>query len=728
MAKFSKAWSKDVEDVTNKAVEVAKEWNANVVNTVFVFLAVSSVLNAKSKTPRYQSTWSLYKETLNSFGVTSKSIGSKLQSYLDGLPKDTDDFRYVKEAIDVFDTLTNYAVDTSEPAEMEDLIRVLFSDYEFDLCKLLSEVTGSRTKTIELYEAMSSAFKKSHNNSIPALESNPLLTNLNAYVAEKKPNIIGAEQAVKQIELALMGKSIRNAILVGLAGTGKTASVYEFARMLNEGSISQELKGKVVYQLEPAALVAGTRFRGDFEERMMNLIQSFVAEPNAILFIDEAHQMLKLGDAEGASNAANILKPFITRGDVQMIWATTNEEYNQTIAKDKALARRFHQVNIPEPTPAQTLQILQGILPGLEAHYNRTAPEGLLPTIIEMADKYNIEQANPAKSINLLELSFANSKVFNEASEVVNDQDLIQSIQLKYGISVSKTKTKDTITELNGFLLGQEEPLAKVGENLKYIEKGFVDSGKPLISMLFAGPTGVGKTETAKIIAKYFCGSENYLIKINMGEFTNQSDISKLIGSPIGYIGSDSQPGLIRSIRQYPNSVVLFDEAEKAHPSIFDAVLSILDTGEMADNYGNRVSFRSAIIILTSNLGYSGEYANPEVVASFNSENERVKDAIVSHFRPEFINRLDDIIYFNRLSSKVADLLIERYRKQYVEMIENITQDHTFSMKDISDILAMANIHEYGARGLKRAVRKQLLILIERREGPRRATLAAKQL
>ena len=727
MASKTLAWHKDLESLFQPAYEIAEKFNLKEVGTELIFMALSGFLSKNENSRRYQATWKTFKEVLNSFGITGKVIGDKLPSYLSPEKNKVKTIKYSSEVHAVYEVLTNIASKTDESAQIEDLIRELFSNYELELFQMFVYLLGSESETIMLYDEMIKSFKLSSNRSIASLESNKLLTNLNAYVADKNPTIIGAEQAVKQIELALMGKSIRNAILVGLAGTGKTASVYEFAKQINNGTVIEELKDKVIYQLEPASLVAGTQFRGQFEERILTLIDSFVAEPRAILFIDEAHQMLKLGDGSGASNAGNIIKPFITRGDLQMIWATTNDEYNQTINQDKALARRFHKINISEPTPDQTIQILQGILPGLEIHYQRKAPDGLLPKILELAEKYNIEQANPAKSINMLELAFVNSKVFNNASEVVNDDDLNDSIQLKYGITVSKTKTIDTIEELNSFILGQEEPLAKVGENLRYIEKGFVDSEKPLISMLFAGPTGVGKTETARIIAKYFCGSENYLIKINMGEFTNEGDITKIIGSPTGYVGSTEQSGLIRSIRQYPNSVVLFDEAEKAHPTIFDAVLNILDTGEMSDNYGNRISFRSAIIILTSNLGFGGEYAKAEIIDQFSTEKDRIFAAISKHFRPEFVNRLDDIIYFNRLSPRVADVLIERYRQQYLSMLE-VTVDIPFSVLDKKEILTNANINEYGARGLKRAVRKQLLRRIESNEGHRQIKHLAKLL
>lgn len=729
MAKSNKAsaWDADLESLLAPAAQLAIPLNVKEVTTIFIFLTLSNFLSKKNKDTRYQGTWLLFKETLNSYGITGKLFSDKLPEYLSEDLSPGEALRYSKDVNDVFDVMTELAVKFGKSSSIEDLIRELFSNFGIELFPMMVFILDSENKAIQLYEEMSKAFALPFERHIASLESIKLLTNLNAYVANKNFKIVGADQSVKQIELALMGKTIRNAILVGLAGTGKTASVYEFVRQINAGNTIDELKDKVVYQLEPGALVAGTRYRGDFEERTMNLINALVAEPNAILFIDEAHQMLTLGDGEGGSNAANILKPFITRGDVQMIWATTNDEFNKTINTDKALARRFHKVNISEPTPAQTLEILMGILPGLETHYSRTAPEGLLPKIIEMADKYNIEQANPAKSINLLELAFVNSKVFNETSKIVNDSDLIQSIQLKYGISVSENKTSDTITELSSFILGQEEPLNKIAENLKYIEKGFVDSNKPLISMIFAGPTGVGKTETAKIIAKYFCGSENYLIKLNMGEFTHKEDINKIIGSPIGYIGSNEQSGLVRSIRQYPNSVVLFDEAEKAHPVIFDSILNILDTGEMSDNYGNRISFRSAIIILTSNLGFGAQYENVDSSAWHVSENERVLDAIKGHFRPEFINRLDDIIYFNRLSNRVADMLIERYRKDYVSLLD-ANQPIEFSAQDIQEIQSMANIKEYGARGLKRAVRKKLLALLEHREGDLRTSLSAKKL
>ena len=715
-------FSKDVEEISQRSGKFAEKNYQTWVGTPHIFVAISQFLNKNKDGERYKETQQKFFEILKEFELTGELfLDTFFQLFSKGMePIEGEEFEisWHVEGRNVFDQIKTNAMAQKREMQVEDLIRILFSDKSYRLHTVIEIALDSAPKTDELCRKMVEEFKAiMAPKEIESLEKIKELTNLNRYVKEKKPVVIGADDAVNQIQLGLSGKSISNVILVGPAGTGKTVSVYEFVNRVNNKDVTKSLRNKLIYELNSAALVAGSRYRGDFEEKLMNIIKAVKAHPDVILFIDEAHQMAKLGDADGASSAGNILKPFITRGELQMIWATTDDEYQKHIDKDKALARRFHKVNISEPTEKETLEILRGITPSLEAFFGKKASPELIEKVAKYSTKYTIDQANPAKAINMYELAFANSKVFNENNEVVFTKDILDAIKLKYDIVISENKTASTEEKLRSFILGQDEVLTKVLANLKFIERGLVDIEKPLISMIFAGPTGVGKTETSKIIAEQFCGSEKNLIKINMGEYGTEMDVTKITGSSPGYIGSDDESGLVSKIKQYPNSVVLFDEIEKAHPKVFDTILNILDTGEMTDNHKNRVSFRNAIIIFTTNLGYDKDFAKERGIGfvKHKTESTDIKEAVTKHFRPEFINRIDDIIVFNGLSEEVAETLINRYVEEYKKNME-FTSDIELNADDIKEITEESEIKTYGARGLKRAVRKQLLKVLDRME------------
>jgi len=725
------SYSNDVELIIQKAGNIAQKNYQTWVGTPHIFLATTSFLNSQKGTERYAETHEKLTSILKEFELTGeKFVETFYQLYSKGMePIEGERFEtsWHKEGLNVFEEIKRNAIAQKREMQVEDLLRALFSERSYRLHGIIEMILDSTPKTDELSQKIVEEFKAVMSpKAIEGLEKIKELTNLNTYVKQKKPVVIGADDAVNQIQLGLSGKSISNVILVGPAGTGKTVSVYEFVNRVNNKNVTKSLRDKIIYQLDSGALVAGTRYRGDFEEKLMNIIKLVKANPNVILFIDEAHMMVKLGDVEGAGSAGNIIKPFITRGELQMIWATTDDEYMKNIDKDKALARRFHKVNISEPTTEETLQILKGIMPSLEEFFKKKASPDLAEKVSKFAEKYTIDQANPAKAINMLELAFANSKVFNEKDEVVFTKDIMDAIKLKYDIIISEDKTESTEKELRSFILGQDEVINKVVDNLKFIERGLVDVEKPLISMIFAGPTGVGKTETSKIIAKYFCGSDKNLIKINMGEYGTEMDVTKITGSAPGYIGHDDESGLVAKIKQYPNSVVLFDEIEKAHPKVFDTILNILDTGEMTDNHKNRVSFRNAIIVFTTNLGYDKDFSKEKGIGfvKHKTESADIKEAVTKHFRPEFINRIDDIIVFNGLTEEVAETLINRYVQEYKKSME-MTEDIKLTAEEVKEIIEKSEIKTYGARGLKRAVRKEMLKVLDRMEDELEARLAS---
>jgi ATP-dependent Clp protease ATP-binding subunit ClpA len=488
------AFSKELEYIKKKAGSTAFSFFQTWVGTPHIFLTLMSFLKEVSQEERYAQTYIKLKELLNSYEINGKSFQ---ESFLNFFPKglepvEGENFEIVwhHEGQDLFNNLTREAMAQKREMQVEDLIRVLFADKSYRLHIVIEAMLGSTVKVDELFTKIIAAFKEEARKEIKELEKIKELRNLNKFVKEKPPVVIGADNTVNQIQLGLVGKSVSSVILVGPAGTGKTVSVLEFAKRINDLNVIEEMRSKVIYQLNPGSLVAGTRYRGDFEEKLMNIIKLVKSNPDVILFIDEAHQMVELGGADGASSAGNIIKEFISSGEIQMIWATTDTEYSKYIDKDKALSRRFFKVNVTEPSREETKQILMGILPSIEAHFKRKGSEEIVDKIIDIAEKYTLDQANPAKSVAMLELAFQKSKVFNEKGEVVFGQDILDAIKIKYDINISETKTKDTSDRLNSFILGQEKPLEKVVNNLRFVERGLVDLEKPLISMIFAGPTG----------------------------------------------------------------------------------------------------------------------------------------------------------------------------------------------------------------------------------------------
>ncbi len=720
MANINKL-SPDLELIIEKAGSIATKNRQTWVGTPHIFMATTMFLGLNQSSERYADTYNKLKAFLNENGI----VGEKFQEAFEAtfavgmkLKSDTTfQIKWHEEGVKVFDNLKREAELQKRQMQVEDLLRELFSDKSYRLHQILEAILGSTQKVDALCKKVLEEFKIAKKLKIEALEKMPELTNLNEYVKANPPVAINMNSAVKQIELGLNGRSISNVIVVGAAGVGKSLAVLEFVKRVNDKNVTKSLREKIIYQLDPGRLVAGTRYRGDFEEKLMNILKVVKEHKDIILFIDEAHMMTKLGDADGAASAGNIIKPFISRGELQMIWATTEDDYAKYIQNEKALARRFHKVNVSEPSKEQTKEILLGLVPTLEKYFGKKCSPDLIEKVVNLSEKYSIEQANPAKAINMLELAFANSKVFNEENEIIFTQDIIDAIRIRYNIIVNEGNSTEIQSKLKKFILGQDTIIDKVTNYLKLIDKGLVDHEKPKVSFIFAGPTGVGKTELAKQIAKEYCGSEKQFIKVNMGEYGTEMDVTKITGSAPGYVGHEDESGLVAMIKQYPNSVVLFDEIEKAHPKVFDTLLNILDTGEMTDNHKNRVSFRNAIIIFTTNLGYEKDFAKAKGVGFVKSktENTDIKNAVEKHFRPEFINRIDEIVVFNGLNQDVADSLIERYLNDYKDLMVT-KEDIKLTKEDVEEIKKIAEIEVYGARGLKRAVRKQMLKVLERSE------------
>lgn len=702
---------------------LSKKYYHTFCGTPHLFLATFSFLSSKKdENERYKGIYDKLKTILNDYNINGKVFE---KSFLDYCPMGVEpepgtefEITVDQEFSLILQNLQREAVKQQRTMELEDLVVELFGDPNYTIFTMFTDITKSDMKTEEMRNKVIQSFKKATRPEIKELEEIPELTNLNKWVADHPQTVIDCDDEIKKIEMGLAGRSIRNVCLLGKAGTGKTTFVYEFVQRIVNGTCSEMFRDKIVYELSSTALVAGTRYRGDMEEKLMNILNIVKANPNVLIFVDELHLMMELGSgSDGSQSAGQMLKPYLTRGDIQMIACTTAEEFTKYILKDKAFSSRFHTVNIEEPQRDTMRGILEGILPVETEFFKKEIQMELIERILDMAEMYSLDQANPRKSINMLELACAYSRVFEQEKRIVDLDDVIDSIRLRYNIYISDHKVTDTKEELFETLLGQDEALNQIVRNLKMVDAGITDIDRPALSMLFAGCTGTGKTESAKIIAKRYFGSEDCLVKVACGEYSDQTSSSKLTGSSAGYVGYDDEPALIKGVREHPNCVVLFDEIEKASKEVQKVLLNILDTGILTDNKGNKVSFRNTIIIFTTNLGCNKDTGKAVGMGLLKTKEEGnrsdIMKAIESYFSPEFLGRLDDIVFFNSLNESIARQLIDRYLGEYNKRSKlNIE----FTEDDILDVIKESDIETRGARGIRKTVRKKIVDIIDNKE------------
>ena len=637
----------------------------------------------------------------------------------------------------------------------------------------------------ESNESNSSSSKGSY-NSTPTL--NQYGTDLTRQAKEGKLDpVIGRKEEIQRVIQILSRRTKNNPCLIGEPGVGKTAVAEGLAEKIVAGDVPEILKNKRVVSLDMASMIAGAKYRGDFEERIKKALKEVKKAGDVIIFIDEIHTIVGAGSAEGAVDAANILKPLLARGEIQLIGATTLKEYRKYIEKDAALERRFSPVTVNEPTEEEATQILFGLRDKYEAHHNVKITDEAIKAAVELSSRYINDRYLPDKAIDLIdeaaskvrmssytepesfkELKDKIEKLDKEKEEAIRVQDFEKAAKIRdkenakkkeledakkewetkssknvstlkeedianvisswTGIPVAKVsqsendKLKNLEENLHKRVIGQDEAVSAVAKAIKRSRMGLKDPNKPIGSFLFLGPTGVGKTELSKALAENLFGSEDALIRIDMSEYMEPHSVAKLIGSPPGYVGYDEAGQLTEKVRRKPYSVILFDEIEKAHPDVMNMLLQVLDDGRLTDSQGRTVNFKNTVIIMTSNVGAKlitdkktlgfTESKSGDDKESEEKEYKDIKKEVMAElkkeFKPEFLNRIDEIIVFHKLEDsqirKIVDILINNVGKLLKEQGIKLTVD-----EKAKDLVAKKGTDKtYGARPLKRAIQTMI--------------------
>ena len=604
--------------------------------------------------------------------------------------------------------------------------------------------------------------------------------NLTQLARDKKLDpVIGRSRETERVMQVLSRRTKNNPVLIGEPGVGKTAIVEGLAQAIAADNVPETLHEKQLYTLDLGALVAGSRYRGDFEERLKKVLKEIKTRGDIILFIDEIHTLVGAGAAEGAIDAASILKPMLARGELQTIGATTLDEYRKHLEKDAALERRFQPVKVEEPSVAHTIEILKGLRDRYEAHHRVTITDQALVAAANLADRYIADRHLPDKAIDLIDEAGSRLRIkrmetppdfkeleneiaqvqrskkeaveaqnFEEAGQLrdkekdllrrkdemeieikeagvdlfdeVDEEAIAEVLSIWTGIPVYKLTEEETAKllrmedELHKRVIGQESAIKAVSQAIRRTRAGLKDPKRPSGSFIFLGPSGVGKTELAKTLAEFLFGDEDSLISLDMSEYMEKHTVSRLVGSPPGYVGYEEGGQLTEAVRRKPFSVVLFDEIEKAHPDVFNTLLQILEEGRLTDSQGRSVDFRNTVLIMTSNLGTQDlrkaniGFGKADEAVSYERMKEKVNDALKAHFRPEFLNRIDDTIVFHELSkaevTTIVDLMIKRVTVQLQ------SQGIGLELTEAAKLLLADKGYDptLGARPLRRAIQRMV--------------------
>jgi len=524
--------------------------------------------------------------------------------------------------------------------------------------------------------------------------------------------VIGREKEIQRVIQILGRKFKNNPVLIGDPGVGKTAIVEGLAQKIVKGEVPGFLKNKKLLKLDMGRIIAGTKFRGEFEERMKKLIDALKKNSaQYILFIDELHTVVGAGAAEGAVDAANLLKPELARGEMQVIGATTINEYRKYVEKDKALARRFQPVMVGEPSVEETIEILKGIKKEFEKHHGVTITDEALVAAAKLGARYITDRFLPDKAIDLIDEAAA-MKRLSEDQKIVDENEIAKVVEQWTGIPVSRMmeSEREKLMHLEELLhrrvVDQEDAVSTVARTIRKARAGLKDPKRPSGVFLFLGPTGVGKTELAKALAEVLFGTEDALIRIDMSEYTEKHSVSRLIGAPPGYVGYEEGGQLTEAVRRRPYSVILLDEIEKAHPEVFNVLLQVFDDGRLTDGKGNTVDFRNTIIIMTSNI--ASQQILDALEEGITNLTGLIEDEMRRHFKPEFINRIDAAIIFKPLTLEHMKKIVELQLKRLEERIREQKRNIVFTEAAKEYLANRGYLPAMGARPLRRIIENEV--------------------
>ena len=660
-------------------------------------------------------------------------------------------------------------------------VRILI-DADIDPQKIFTEllkILGDESPISDNYHDPANIESKSKNNTPTLNQYGKDLTELAKQ--NKLDPVIGREKEIERVIEILSRRTKNNPCLIGEPGVGKTAVVEGLAQMIKENNVPEILKNKRVVSLDIASMIAGAKYRGDFEERLKKSLQEIKSASNVILFIDEIHTIVGAGSAEGAMDAANILKPLLSRGEIQVIGATTLNEYRKYIEKDNALERRFQRVIVEEQSIEDTIQILRGLKDKYEAHHKVKITDEAIKEATVLSERYITDRFLPDKAIDLIDEACSKVKIksltkpesfknlekeldkkskekeeaiisqnFEKAAKIrdeekelkakiskqdekwkkqennkeisIGKEEICEVVSNWTKIPVTKLtqtesdKIKNLDKELKKRVIGQDEAIDVLSRAIKRARVGLKDINRPIGSFMFLGPTGVGKTELTKALALNMFGSENAMIRLDMSEYMEPHSVSKLIGSPPGYVGYDDGGQLTEQVRRKPYSIILFDEIEKAHPDVFNILLQILDDGRLTDSNGRTVNFKNTVIIMTSNTGARnitetksiGFINKDDGSASYERAKEEVMNELKKTFRPEFLNRLDEIIIFNKLGKEAIEKIASIMLNEFADKLKQREITVKIDKSIIEYIVKVGFDDVYGARPLKRAVQSKV--------------------
>lgn len=763
-------------EVLNLAIKSAETYGHNYIGTEHILVGL---LSTDSTVP-----------ALTNNGVTYEGVDGLIREEI-GVGNPTsltpDDFtprakRIIEISFQIARTMRNSYV------SVEHILAALLKEEDSYAVKFINELgTDSQRILDDLITDLSSnsydsnqqsGSKKKGKSKTPTLDE--FGKNLTELAKQGKIDpVIGREKEIKRVIQILSRRNKNNPCLIGEPGVGKTAIAEGLALKIVNGEVPEMLANKTIYSLDLTSMVAGTKYRGDFEERIKKAMDEVKDNKDVILFIDEIHNIMGAGAAEGAVDAANILKPSLARGEIQVIGATTISEYRKNIEKDAALERRFQPVTVGEPTEEETVEILKGLRDKYEAHHKVKITDEAIDSAVKLSSRYINDRFLPDKAIDLIDEAASvvrlnaytlpqnlkdmedeikrlnaekqdavNNQKFEDAAKfrdkaneltkllddekskwrnssnhdvkAVSSDEIAQVVSSWTGVPVSQLTKEESERLLNmekilhERIVGQDKAVSAISKAIRRGRVGLKNPNRPIGSFIFLGPTGVGKTELCKSLAEAMFGDENAIIKLDMSEYMEKHTVSKLIGAPPGYVGFDEGGQLTEKIRRKPYSVVLFDEIEKAHPDVFNMLLQILEDGVLTDSQGRKVSFKNAIIIMTSNVGAS-KITDEKLALGFGQEDGKklsIEDLVMPDlkktFKPEFLNRLDDIIVFNQLEQSDIEEIAKRMLKSLQKRTQDLGIELDFTDAAITELAKEGFDKTYGARPLRRAIQSKI--------------------